>query len=115
MPFEALVGALLAAVEQARKQPEAVARWTERGQAFFRQGPSGARRPHPATLLQELQATAAQLKRLTGSLRPTRSRRPQGCRSCRRRTRHSSCRAHPNIRALFSRTRCEPGRGRRSG
>ncbi|TLU70665.1 conjugal transfer protein TraD [Lichenicoccus roseus] len=38
LPFEALVGALLAALEQSKKQPEAVARWTERGQAFFQQG-----------------------------------------------------------------------------
>ena len=38
LPFEALVGALLAAVEQSKKQPEAVTRWTERGQAFFQQG-----------------------------------------------------------------------------
>ena len=38
LPMEALAGALLAAVEQSRKQPEAVARWTERGQAFFQQG-----------------------------------------------------------------------------
>ncbi len=38
LPFEALAGALLAALEQAKKQPEAVARWTERGQVFFQQG-----------------------------------------------------------------------------
>jgi hypothetical protein len=38
LPFEALAGALLAAIEQSKKQPEAVARWTERGQAFFQQG-----------------------------------------------------------------------------
>ena len=38
LPVEALAGALLAAVEQAKKQPEAVARWTERGQAFFQAG-----------------------------------------------------------------------------
>ena len=31
-------GVLLAAVEQSRKSPEAVARWTERGQGFFQQG-----------------------------------------------------------------------------
>jgi Conjugal transfer protein TraD len=36
LPLEALAGALLAAVEQVRDKPEAVARWTERGQAFFR-------------------------------------------------------------------------------
>ncbi len=38
LPFEALAGALLAALEQSKKTPEAVARWTERGQAFFQQG-----------------------------------------------------------------------------
>jgi hypothetical protein len=38
LPFEALAGALLAALEQSKKQPEAVARWTERGQAFFQGG-----------------------------------------------------------------------------
>ena len=38
LPFEALAGALLAAVDQSQKTPEAVARWTERGQAFFQQG-----------------------------------------------------------------------------
>lgn len=38
LPVEALAGALLATVEQAKKQPEAVARWTERGQAFFQAG-----------------------------------------------------------------------------
>ncbi len=38
LPMEALAGALLAAVEQSKKSPEAVARWTERGQAVFRQG-----------------------------------------------------------------------------
>lgn len=38
LPFEALAGALLAALEQSKKTPETVARWTERGQAFFQQG-----------------------------------------------------------------------------
>ena len=42
LPIEALAGALLATVEQAREKPEAVARWTERGQAFFQQ--SGSKR-----------------------------------------------------------------------
>jgi len=37
LPMEALAGALLAAIEQSKKQPEAVARWTERGQSFFQQ------------------------------------------------------------------------------
>ena len=38
LAMEALAGALLAAVEQSKKQPEAVARWTERGHAFFQAG-----------------------------------------------------------------------------
>ena len=38
LPFEALAGALLTTIEQSKKQPEIVARWTERGQAFFQQG-----------------------------------------------------------------------------
>ena len=47
LPPEALAGVLLAAVEQAQEKPEAVARWTERGQAFFlgdgKQGTRGKR------------------------------------------------------------------------
>ncbi len=38
LPLEALAGALLAAVEHAQKTPDAIARWTERGHAFFQQG-----------------------------------------------------------------------------
>lgn len=64
LPIEALAGALLAVVEQAEKQPEAVTRWTERGQAFFRKVAGEGRRLAPATLLSELQATTAQLGRL---------------------------------------------------
>jgi hypothetical protein len=47
LPFEALAGALLAALEQAKKQPEAVARWTERGQAFFQPGGKREKKPSP--------------------------------------------------------------------
>jgi hypothetical protein len=47
LPFEALAGALLAAVDQAKKQPEAVARWTERGQAFFQNGGKRGTKPTP--------------------------------------------------------------------
>ena len=44
LPLEALAGVLLAAAEEANQKPEAVARWTERGQAFFRgNGRSGGR------------------------------------------------------------------------
>ncbi|GAB31723.1 hypothetical protein APS_2325 [Acetobacter pasteurianus subsp. pasteurianus LMG 1262 = NBRC 106471] len=38
LSIEALAGVLLAAVEQADGKPEAVARWTERGAAFFQAG-----------------------------------------------------------------------------
>lgn len=38
LSIEALAGVLLAAVEQADGKPEAVARWTERGTAFFQAG-----------------------------------------------------------------------------
>ena len=38
LSVEALAGVLLAAVEQADGKPEAVARWTERGAAFFQVG-----------------------------------------------------------------------------
>ena len=47
LPFEALAGALLAALEQSKKQPEAVTRWTERGQAFFQQGGKRGKKPEP--------------------------------------------------------------------
>ena len=43
LPIEALAGALLAAVEQSKKTPEAVTRWAERGQALFQQGSKGKR------------------------------------------------------------------------
>jgi hypothetical protein len=44
IPLEALAGALLAAVKQATEKPEAVARWTELGDAFFRgDGKQGTR------------------------------------------------------------------------
>jgi hypothetical protein len=57
LPLEAVAGVLLAAVEQAGEKPEAVARWTERGAAFFRgdgkQGTRGKRNgagdPPPGT------------------------------------------------------------------
>lgn len=38
LTIEALAGVLLAAVEQADGKPEAVARWTERGESFFQTG-----------------------------------------------------------------------------
>ncbi|WEQ54386.1 conjugal transfer protein TraD (plasmid) [Komagataeibacter nataicola] len=38
LSIEALAGVLLAAVEQADGKPEAVARWTERGESFFQTG-----------------------------------------------------------------------------
>jgi len=47
LPMEALAGALLAAVEQSKKSPEAVARWTERGQAAFQQGGKRGKKAEP--------------------------------------------------------------------
>ena len=38
LPLEAYAGALMAALEQSKKQPEAIARWTERGAALFQAG-----------------------------------------------------------------------------
>ena len=49
MSVEALAGVLLAAVEQAKKQPEAIARWTERGQAFFQGGRKRGAKAAPGT------------------------------------------------------------------
>ena len=43
LPIEALAGALLAAVEQSKKTPEAVTRWAERGQTLFQQDGRGKR------------------------------------------------------------------------
>ena len=43
LPIEALAGALLAAVEQSTKSPEAVTRWAERGRALFQQDGKGKR------------------------------------------------------------------------
>ena len=45
LPFEALAGALLAALDQSREKPEAVARWTERGKAFFQHGGKRGKKP----------------------------------------------------------------------
>ncbi|WP_122050950.1 conjugal transfer protein TraD [Asaia bogorensis] len=39
LPVEALAGVLLSALEQAEDKPEAIARWSERGQAFFQARP----------------------------------------------------------------------------
>jgi hypothetical protein len=47
LPMEALAGALLAAVEQSKKSPEAVARWTERGQTVFQQGGKRGKKAEP--------------------------------------------------------------------
>lgn len=38
LPLEAFAGALMAALEQSKKQPEAIARWTERGASLFQGG-----------------------------------------------------------------------------
>jgi hypothetical protein len=66
LPLEAPAGVLLAAVEQAREKPEAVARWTDHDQAFFQgAGKEGTRGngTGPMTLLRDLQATARLLRR----------------------------------------------------
>jgi len=54
--MEGLAGTLLAAVEQSKKSPETVQRWTERGQVVFQQGgkrgkkaESGNPAPQPAS------------------------------------------------------------------
>ena len=47
LPMEALAGALLAAVEQSKKSPEAVQRWAERGQAIFQQGGKRGKKAEP--------------------------------------------------------------------
>ena len=48
LPMEALAGALLAAVEQSKKSSEAIARWTERGQAVFQAGGKREKKAAPA-------------------------------------------------------------------
>ena len=47
LPLEAFAGALMAALEQSRKQPEAIARWTERGTALFQAGGKRGRTAKP--------------------------------------------------------------------
>ena len=49
LPMEALAGALLAAIEQSKKTPEAVARWAERGQSFFQGGGKRGKKQTQAT------------------------------------------------------------------
>ena len=43
LSLEALAGALLGAVKQAAEKPEAVVRWAETGETFFRGNGKGAR------------------------------------------------------------------------
>jgi hypothetical protein len=43
LPMEALAGALLAMVDRARQEQDAVRRWSERGTAFFRDGARGGK------------------------------------------------------------------------
>ncbi len=47
LPLEAFAGALIAALEQSKKQPEAIARWTERGEVFFQAGGKRGKKPKP--------------------------------------------------------------------
>jgi len=48
LPMEALAGALLAAVEQSKKSPEAAQRWAEGGQAVFQQGGKWGKKTAPS-------------------------------------------------------------------
>ena len=48
LPLEAFAGALMAALEQSKKQPEAIARWTERGEALFQKGGKRGKTPKPS-------------------------------------------------------------------
>ncbi len=50
LPMEALAGALLAAVEQSKKSPEAMQRWAERGQAVFQQEGKRGKKTAPGDL-----------------------------------------------------------------
>lgn len=65
LPIEALAGALLAAVEQSKKTPEAVTRWAERGQALFQQSKgkrgseASAAEPAPGSASDDGKAAAA--------------------------------------------------------
>ena len=45
LPLEAFAGALMAALEQSKKQPEAIARWTERGATLFQEGGKRGKEP----------------------------------------------------------------------
>ena len=45
LPLEAFAGALMAALEQSKKQPEAIARWTERGETLFQTGGKRGKKP----------------------------------------------------------------------
>jgi len=54
LPMEALAGALLAAVEQSKKSPEAIARWTERGQTVFQQGGKRGKKTEPGDAAPQL-------------------------------------------------------------
>jgi hypothetical protein len=54
LPIEALAGVLLSALDDSKSRPETVARWTERGQAFFQQDTKRGKKatsgePAPAT------------------------------------------------------------------
>ncbi len=47
LPLEAFAGALMAALEQSKKQPEAIARWTERGEVLFQAGGKRGKKSKP--------------------------------------------------------------------
>ena len=47
LPLENFAGALMVAPEQSKKQPEAIARWTERGATLFQTGRKQGKTPTP--------------------------------------------------------------------
>jgi hypothetical protein len=47
LPIEALAGVLLTALDESKRQPETLARWTERGQAFFQQDTRRGKKTSP--------------------------------------------------------------------
>ncbi|MGB8843358.1 MAG: conjugal transfer protein TraD [Aliidongia sp.] len=59
LTVEAIAGILLAALDQARDKPEAVARWTERGQTFFQTGRKSGKRSKGAAGQEEATAPAS--------------------------------------------------------
>ncbi|ACI53294.1 hypothetical protein Gdia_3572 (plasmid) [Gluconacetobacter diazotrophicus PA1 5] len=68
LDLETLAGVLLAAVEQAHGKPEAVARWTERGAAFFQAGGKKSARKGKAGAASEPHRSGSPDRQAGGSL-----------------------------------------------